>query len=88
MATITASPMVYPGLTTAPETEARGEVLTQAPLDTITMAPTLPVPPTVTDTVTKVTPVAGEGIISRVTANPDVGFEFPHDNDTAMAPTG
>uniref|UniRef100_A0A8C7S8U3 Aggrecan core protein n=1 Tax=Oncorhynchus mykiss TaxID=8022 RepID=A0A8C7S8U3_ONCMY len=88
VATITASPMVYPGLTTAPETEARGEVLTQAPLDTITMAPTLPVPPTVTDTVTKVTPVAGEAIISRVTANPDVGFEFPHDNDTAMAPTG
>nr|XP_029541590.1 aggrecan core protein-like [Oncorhynchus nerka] len=88
VATITASPMVYPGLTTAPETEARGEVLTQAPLDTITMAPTLPVPPSVTDTVTKVTPVVGEEIISRVTANPDVGFEFPHDNDTAMAPTG
>ncbi|XP_052336758.1 aggrecan core protein-like [Oncorhynchus keta] len=86
VATITASPMVYPGLTTAPETEARGEVLTQAPLDTITMA--LPVPPSVTDTVTKVTPVVGEEIISRVTANPDVGFEFPHDNDTAMAPTG
>uniref|UniRef100_A0A8C7F6L1 Aggrecan core protein n=1 Tax=Oncorhynchus kisutch TaxID=8019 RepID=A0A8C7F6L1_ONCKI len=88
VATITASPMVYPGLTTAPETEARGEVLTQALLDTITMAPTLPVPPSVTDTVTKVTPVVGEEIISRVTANPDVGFEFPHDNDTAMAPTG
>uniref|UniRef100_A0AAZ3RBV3 Aggrecan core protein n=1 Tax=Oncorhynchus tshawytscha TaxID=74940 RepID=A0AAZ3RBV3_ONCTS len=88
VATITASPMVYPGLTTAPETEARGEVLTQAPPDTITMAPTLPVPPSVTDTVTKVTPVVGEEIISKVTANPDVGFEFPHDNDTAMAPTG
>ncbi|XP_055778115.1 aggrecan core protein-like [Salvelinus fontinalis] len=86
--TITASPMVYPGLTTTPETEARGEVLTQAPLDTITMAPTLPIPPSVTDTVTKVTPVVGEEIISRVTAKPDVGFEFPHDKDTAMAPTG
>ncbi|XP_064846387.1 aggrecan core protein-like [Oncorhynchus masou masou] len=88
VATITASPMVYPGLTTTPETEARGELLTQAPLDTITMAPTLPVPPSVTDMVTKVTPGVGEEIISRVTANPDVGFEFPHDNDNAMAPTG
>ncbi|XP_014025614.2 aggrecan core protein [Salmo salar] len=88
VATITDSPMVYPGLTTTPETEARGEVLTQGPLDTITMAPTLPIPPSVTDTVTKVTPVVGEAIISRVTAKPDVGFEFPLDNDTAMAPTG
>ncbi|CDQ60370.1 unnamed protein product [Oncorhynchus mykiss] len=88
VATITAGPMVYLGRTTAPEAEAQGEVLTQAPLDTTSMELPLPILPSVNDTYAKVTPVVGEEIISRVTAKPNVAAEFPRDNDTAMSPTG
>uniref|UniRef100_A0A8C7IVD2 Aggrecan core protein n=1 Tax=Oncorhynchus kisutch TaxID=8019 RepID=A0A8C7IVD2_ONCKI len=51
VATITAGPMVYLGRTTAPEAEAQGEVLTQAPLDTTSMELPLPILPSVNDTV-------------------------------------
>ncbi|XP_055790762.1 aggrecan core protein-like isoform X2 [Salvelinus fontinalis] len=88
VATITAGPMVYLGRTTAPEAEAQGEVLTQAPLDTTSKELPLPILPSVSDTYAKVTPVVGEEIISRVTAKPNVASEFPRDNDTAMSPTG
>uniref|UniRef100_A0A8K9WUI8 Aggrecan core protein n=1 Tax=Oncorhynchus mykiss TaxID=8022 RepID=A0A8K9WUI8_ONCMY len=77
VATITAGPMVYLGRTTAPEAEAQGEVLTQAPLDTTSMELPLPILPSVNDTYAKVTPVVGEEIISRVTAKPNVAAEFP-----------
>lgn len=83
--TMTPSPVVYPGRPTTPGGEARGEVATQAPLDTSTLEQPLPIPPSVTDTYMKVTPVIEHGV-RIVTARPDLGRD--HENDTAMAPTG
>lgn len=65
---LTPAPGVYPGFTTSPEAEEEivgGEIVTLSPL---------PIPPSVTDTYTKVTHVGREP-----------GLEL---TDAAMAPTG
>uniref|UniRef100_A0A3B4T2D9 Aggrecan core protein n=1 Tax=Seriola dumerili TaxID=41447 RepID=A0A3B4T2D9_SERDU len=66
---ITSAPGVFPGLTPSPG----GEEIRGGEVDTLTP---LPVPPSVTDTYTKVTPIVGEP-----------GLDLT-DIDAAMAPTG
>ncbi|XP_056244128.1 aggrecan core protein [Seriola aureovittata] len=66
---ITSVPGVFPGLTPSPG----GEEIRGGEVDTLTP---LPVPPSVTDTYTKVTPIVGEP-----------GLDLT-DIDAAMAPTG
>uniref|UniRef100_A0A6Q2WX26 Aggrecan core protein n=1 Tax=Esox lucius TaxID=8010 RepID=A0A6Q2WX26_ESOLU len=81
VATITDGSMVFPRLTTTPDNEVRGELVTQAPLDSTTVP--ISIQPNVTDTT-----AVGEEIVSGVTAKPHLESEFIHDNETAMSPTG
>ena len=57
--TMTPSPVDYPARSTTPDGEARGEVATKSPTDTSKLEKPLPIPPSVIDTHTKMTPEIG-----------------------------